>query len=122
MGSRLFQLDATISVVDDFPQQVPLTIGLLATTRRTEATVDIPPSIALLPMVIQLVVGKQIVKRYLQGKTGALQVTGKLEETMVEFSSIDVLADIGRIVEQRLHQPAASVVTLVEFIEKCLCG
>ncbi len=83
MGARLFQLDATVSVVDDFPQQVPLTIGLLATTRRAEATIDIPPSIALLPMVIQLVVGKQVVKRHLQGEAGALQAAGKFEEIMV---------------------------------------
>ncbi len=122
LGAGLFQLDADVGIVDDFAQQGSLAVGLTAAACGTETVVDIPPRVALPPVVVQLVVGKQVVQCHPQAEVGVLQAVGQFVEAVAELVGIDVLPDVGRIVEQRLHQAAAGVVTLAEGGEQCLCG
>ena len=100
LGTRVWQHDATVGILDNLAQQIALGVGLCASIDGTTAKSHIPPGVLLHPVAVDLFIREDVVECQLVAHIRALDVAGYLEQVVVQFSRIYVFLDVLHVVEE----------------------
>ena len=106
------QLQTTVGLHDDGAQQFAGYEGLITSVERRGTIGEIPEGILAQPVLIDVIIIEEVVERDLLAQFRVLQTGGQTEQVVVQSFAVDVVVDVGRIVEQLLHGVSPSAVLL----------
>ena len=115
-STRMRKSYAAISLLDDIHQKITLGVWLNIARIRRISIRHLPPDIGTYPILIQLLLGKEIIKRNLTSQLRALDRASHLIELSVQVALIDILLHPSRVVEKFLHHSAIAGMLLGKLL------
>ena len=115
-STRMRKSYAAISLLDDIHQKITLGIWLNIARIRRIAIRHLPPDIGTYPILIQLLLSKEIIKRNLTSQLSTLDRASHLIKLSVQVALVDILLHPSRIIEKFLHHSAIAGMLLGKLL------
>ena len=115
-STRMRKSYAAISLLDDIHQKITLGIWLNIARIRRIAIRHLPPDIGTYPILIQLLLSKEIIKRNLASQLSTLYRASHLIKLSIQVALVDILLHPSRIIEKFLHHSAIAGMLLGKLL------
>ena len=118
-GTGVGQSYAAVGLGYNLVEQIALREGLVAAIDGAGAIGEIPEGIVAEPVLVEFLVGEDVVERELVAQLGTLYIACQLEESVCQFVSFSLVEPVGVAEEQTQHVAVVTVATL-EAVEQLL--